>query len=392
MVHNSEHKSFIFYTLCLIYIAIGMVSMLPGAALLLLATHTTVSLDIVGWVLTSSSVGYTTGVFIAGQLGKRFNPKYLLMASTVLIAITAPIMPWTHSFWILLLAQFIAGTGFGVVDVSINQAIALTFTEKLGEMLNKLHSAFGIGALTGPMLLSIALSTLHEASWAFITGALVAALAFVLLSFLYLPMPEKRGQFSTQAASGNGRTIFTQWALWLLAFQLFLYVGGEVSFGGWITSALSQAATITLADAAPAATLYWLGLTLGRLLGGQILKKALLRERILLYLCFLGAGLSGFVAAIFIGNIWIAFTASLCIGTFCGPIFPGIMAIASRRFADTLSSASSILFAGSGMSGFFFPPLVGIVLTHVSISWSLLIPALLLLLIAIPFALVTSQK
>jgi fucose permease len=271
--------------------------------------------------------------------------------------------------------------------------MTLTFTEKLGEMLNKLHSAFGVGALVGPLLLSLVLSVLHDALGAFMIGMILAILALVFLIFMRLPtpVPTQATQPTTQQAATKARPIFTQLALWLIALQLFLYVGGEVSFGGWITSALSQAATISLAEAAPAATLFWLGLTLGRLMGGQILKRAWLSEKALLYLCFFGGFVSGLFAAIFIGNIWIAFAGSLCIGIFCAPVFPGVMAIASRRFADTLGSASSVILVGSGSSGFVFPPLVGVVLTHVGIGWSLLIPALLLLSIALPFVLVKPE-
>jgi len=393
MTHRNEHKNFIFYTLCLVFSSVGMVSMLPGTALPFLASQTNVSLDIAGWVLTSSSIGYTFGVILAGQLSKRLGPRYLLMTACALLAIASPVIPMTHIFWILLLAQFTVGIGSGIVDVSINHAMTLTFTDTLGEMLNKLHSSFGIGALTGPLLLSLVLAVFHEAAWAFIIGMTLAILALILLTFMRLPtqLPAPATQPTTQRAAGRSRSIFMQLALWLLALQLFLYVGGEVSFGGWITSALSQAATIPLAEAAPAATLFWLGLTLGRLAGGQILKREWLSEKALLYLCFFGGFVSGLFAAVFIGNIWIAFAGSLFIGIFCAPIFPGVMAIASRRFADSLSSASTVILVGSGSSGFVFPPLVGVVLTHVGIGWSLLIPALLLLAIALPFMLVKPE-
>jgi MFS family permease len=71
--------------------------------------------------------------------------------------------------------------------------------------------------------------------------------------------------------------------------------------------------------------------------------------------------------------------------------FPGLMALASRRFAQELGFVSSMILFSAGVSTLVFPVLVGVVLTHVGIGWGLAIPAFLSLLTMLPFFLTTGR-
>ena len=390
-----SQRRILFYTLFLAYIATGIISILPGPALAVIAGHTHVTLDVAGWLFTSSSLGFSCGVFFAGWLSSRLNGKYLLMIGMIVMGSMAVILPWTHSFTLLLIAIFILGIGFSFVDVSVNILVTLAFHDSLGETLNYLHSAFALGALIGPLLLSLFLQTIHSAFWAFGTGTILALVAALLLALPYTP------HVTHSAVAGNEQSgstrvtvmsIFSQLVLWLMMLQMFLYVGSEVSFGDWVTTAVSQGARVSLVIAAPSVTMFWIGLTAGRLLGAQLLRRGLLSETRLLYTSFLGGGIAVLVVAFFAHSIVIAFGASLFAGLFFGPIFPGVMAIASRRFVHVLGLASSVMLFGAGTSGIVLPLLVGILITHVGISWGMAVPALTCLLITVPFALTLLRR
>ena len=81
-MHSSrrQNRRLLFYTLFLAYICAGIISILPGPTLQLLAKHTGVPLAIAGWAFTSSATGFVLGAFIAGIVGSRSNAKYALMA------------------------------------------------------------------------------------------------------------------------------------------------------------------------------------------------------------------------------------------------------------------------------------------------------------------------
>jgi fucose permease len=386
------NRRLLFYSLSLAYICAGIHSVLPGASLLLLAQNTHVPLDIAGSSFATSALGFVIGVLIAGFLTTKLNSKYILFGGLGLMSIAGAIIPLTHSFSILLISQLIKGVGFGIIDVSINTIVTLAFHDTLGETLNNVHSSYGIGALVGPLLLSLSLQLLNEAFWAYFVGTIVGfVVMFLLLSQAVpsLPTQHENRQLQNRPRSFG---IFRQLLLWLLALQIALYVGAEVGFGNWIVTAVSQSAAISLSLAAPAATAFFLGLTIGRLIGAQVLKHKLLSENRLLYLCILGGCLTGILVAVFPGQIVVSFGASTLVGVFYGPLFPGIMAIASRQFVHVLGIVSSVMLVSTGAAAMVLPALMGVLIPLIGINWVLAIPALCCLLIIVPFALAIWQQ
>ncbi len=382
----------LFYTLFLAYVCAGIISILPGPTLPLLAKNTGVPLDIAGWAFTASALGFALGVMLAGALSGRLGPKFLLMSGMVIMSISGAIIPWTHLFLLLLITQFILGIGFGFLDVSINMTVTLAFHDTLNETLNNLHSAYGIGALVAPLLLSLALQVSHDAILAYLVGSAVGLAGILLLTRQHVPSIPKRNEEQQQRGTSIPPGLFTQILLWLMVLEMFLYIGAELGFSTWIVTAVSQSAAISLALAAPVATVFWLGLTSGRLLGAQALRRGMLSETRLLYLCIVGGGISGLLVAFFPGQIGISFSASALVGFFFGPIFPGIMAIASRWFVRALGLVSGVLLTSAGASGMILPVFIGFLIAHVGVNWGMATPAIICLIIILPLSLALRQQ
>jgi len=382
----------LFYTLFLAYICAGIISVLPGASLLLLAENTHVSLAIAGSSFTLSALGFIIGVLIAGLFSTKLNSKYILMGGIGLMSLAGAITPVTHSFSVLLITQLIKGVGFGLIDVSINTIVTLAFHDTLGETLNNVHSSFGIGSLSGPLLLSLSLQMLNEALWAYLVGAVAGCVVIFLLIRQTVPEIPTQNDKQRQQQPSLSRSVFRQPLLWLMALQIALYVGAELGFGSWIVTVLSQSAAISLALAAPAATAFFLGLTIGRLLGGQVLRRGLLSENQLLYVSILGGYVSGILVAIFPGQIVVSFGASALVGLFYGPLFPGIMAMASRQFVNNIGIVSSVMLVSTGAAAMILPALMGILIPIIGINWVLVFPAFCCLLIIVPLILANRRQ
>ena len=386
------NRRLLFYTLFLAYICAGIISVLPGASLLLLAENTHVSLAIAGSSFTLTALGFIIGVLIAGLFSTKLNSKYILMAGVGLMSLAGVITPVTHSFSVLLITQLIKGVGFGLIDVSINTIITLAFHDTLGETLNNVHSSYGIGALSGPLLLSLSLQMLNEALWAYLVGAVAGLVVIFLLIRQTVPEIPIQNDKQRQQQPSLSRNVFRQPLLWLMALQIALYVGAELGFGSWIVTVLSQSAAISLALAAPAATAFFLGLTIGRLLGGQVLRRGLLSENQLLYVSILGGYVSGILVAIFPGQIVVSFGASALVGLFYGPLFPGIMAMASRQFVNNIGIVSSVMLVSTGAAAMVLPALMGILIPIIGINWVLVFPAFCCLLIIVPLILANRRQ
>ena len=386
------NRRLLFYSLFLAYISAGIISVLPGASLLLLAENTHVSLAIAGSSFTLSAFGFIIGVLIAGLFATRLNSKYILMGGLGLMSLSGVITPVTHSFSVLLIAQLVKGVGFGMIDVSINTIVTLAFQDTLGETLNNVHSSYGIGALSGPLLLSLSLQILNEALWAYLVGAVAGFVVIFLLMRQTVPEIPRQNATQKQLQPSLYRNIFLEPLLWFMALQIALYVGAELGFGSWIVTVLSQSAAISLALAAPAATAFFLGLTIGRLLGGQVLRRGWLSENQLLYISILGGFISGIVVAIFPGLIVVSFGASVLVGLFYGPLFPGIMAMASRQFVNNIGIVSSVMLVSTGTAAMVLPALMGILIPVIGINWVLVFPASCCLLIIVPLMLANQRQ
>lgn len=392
MAHSATpyNRRLLFYTLYLAYVAAGITDSLQGPSLPLLASNTHVSTAIVGWMFTSSAAGFTISVLATGLLARKVHPKTMLMVGLLLAAISTIITPRTGLFPVLLISQFFKGTGLGALDVSITILMTLAFHDSLGESLTGLHSSYAIGALIAPALFSFTLTLAHDFRLAYFAATILAIVCVVMLARQNAPsianLPAESAQ-QERSASLAARQIFRQPLLWLMALEFFLYVIAEVGFSNWIVTAISQSAAISLALAAPAATAFWIGLTLSRFLGSQILRHALLSEHQLLFLCIFGGCLSCVLVAIFPGQLLISFSASACAGFFFGPIYPGLMAIAARWYVNAPNTISGVLIFSCGISDMIFPALMGLLIPVVGFKWVMTIPALGCLLITVPFVL-----
>src|SRR5207237_1225398 len=156
------------------------------------------------------------------------------------------------------------GFGFGAIDVSPNVVVAALNPKNPGVALNALNVFFGIGAIAGPQLVNFALQRQS------FTLAYYAAAVFALL--LVIPFATVSLHVSTGSGSGSRPPI--HWlALLPLAALLFAYVGTEVGFGAWIVTQVSLVINVSVARATVAASAFWAGLSISRLVASFILRR-----------------------------------------------------------------------------------------------------------------------
>lgn len=378
------------WTLGLTYIATGILSVLPGASLIQLARDTHVSVVVASGMFTVSALGFFFGATFTGMLTTSVKPKYLLALGLLLLGSGSLIIALSSSFPLLLGGQVLKGSSFGFIDIALNTIATLAFKGNLNEKLNIIHGMFGAGALIGPALLAFGLRFFNYLPLAFFAGASVAVFTIVLI--LVQPTPELPQAMNNQKREQVTHTItwqqmLGQGLLWLMMAQLSLYACAEIGFGNWIVTAVSQSAALSLAAAAPVATAFYIGLTVGRLGGAQILKWGWLSQTRLLYLAILGGALSGILVAIFPGQLVIVYGASALVGCFYGPLYPSIMAIASRRFVHAIGPVSSLMTMGTGVGAMIVPSSMGFLLPVIGIHWVIAIPTLCCAAVLVPLLL-----
>lgn len=153
-------------------------------------------------------------------------------------------------------------------------------------------------------------------------------------------------------------------SVWMLSTILFLYVGGELAFGGWLITFLTRINKLSHETSSFMATSFWTGLTLGRLFLGfataHFFKNELTAN--LTYMVCSTAGFMVFYAFAFSNIVSLLFIITLVTGIFVGPIFPTTIVASIKilpRKLHTTGVGLICAFGGGGAAG--VPLLVGLV-------------------------------
>lgn len=395
MARIASSTRLIFITLGLTYIATGIIGTLPSASLIRLASNVHVSLEVVGGIFTVSAFGFMLGAMLAGTLIRFAQPKYLLAVGLFLLATGSLATALTASFPVLLISQGFKGLGFGFIDISLNTIATTAFRETLSEKLNNIHGMYGLGALAGPLLLACGLQFFKSLPFAYFVGMIVALLTVVLILVQQIPdLPRAVQSGQQEKASGTRelRAVLGQGLLWMMVLQISIYACAEIGFGNWIVTAVSQSAHISLVLAAPVATAFFIGLTVGRLGGAQLLKRGWLTEARLLYTALLGGAVAGALVALFPAQPLVSYGASALVGCFYGPLFPSLMAITSRRFVHAIGPVSSVMMVGTGATSMVVPAAMGLLIPVIGINWVMAIPALCCAAVIVPMVLTNRSQ
>jgi fucose permease len=390
-----SNRRMLMLTLGLTYIAIGMLGTLPGASLIQLASNTHVSLEVAGSMFAISAIGSMLGIVLGGFLMRYLQPKYLLLLGLFFLGSGSMTIVLTSSFSVLLLGQMVIGLAFGFIDPSLNTIAALMFQERLVSDLNTLHGLFGLGSLLGPLILAFGLHFFISLKFSFIVGAGAAAIIILLILVQQLPKPVRKAT-NTERKRTSTRELWNvlyQGLLWLMVFQVSLFAAAEIGFGNWIVTVVSKSSEITLAQAAPVATAFFLGLMAGRFGGAQLLKSGWMSETSLLYVAVCGSVLCGTIVVMFSGHVLVSYVASVLVGCCYGPLEPSMMAITSRRFVHAIGPVSSLLIISTNATAMIVPAAMGLLIPALGINQVMAIPALCCAFAVLPMALANrSQK
>jgi len=346
---------FITYGICFISLGLGMSSL--GPLLPFLAANVGVTLAQISFLFTATSLGYLVGAAGGGRLYDRFKPHGLMMAALGLMVLMALMLPLIPVFVLLLVGMFFFGLGQGTLDVGGNINLLWVFQSRVGPYMNALHFCFGVGAFLAPIIIHNVMNLSNGAlTWPYWVLSVLFLPGFVGLWLLQSPENPEELEINGNDKPINYRLVFLMMAL------LFIYVGVETGFGGWI---FTYALDVRIANEAQASymnSIFWGALTLGRLLSILVARK-LAPSKILI---------GNFVMAIlFLGLILISprngtivWVTSAGLGLSLSSVFPTILALGESRMKIT-GKITGLFFLGSSLGGTLLPMLMGQVFEYI---------------------------
>jgi fucose permease len=172
-----------------------------------------------------------------------------------------------------------------------------------------------------------------------------------------LPSPRPAANLAgAEDEDGRAYRPAESWLIALFGLLFMLYVGAEVSYGGWV---FTYAVTRQIGEPATAAYLtsgFWGALTFGRLLAIPL--SARWRPRTLLLVAVSGCLASAVLLLSAAGEPAGLWTGSLGLGLFMGPVFPTLLVLAERRMTIT-GKITSWFYVGASLGAMALPSLIG---------------------------------
>ncbi len=331
------------------FVGLGLATASLGPTLSSLAEHIQSNLREISFLFTARSLGYLLGSLLGGQLYDR-TPGHPVMATALIImAVTLFLVPLMPLLWLLTAVLLVLGMAEGTADVGGNTLLVWVHRREVGPFMNGLHFFFGVGTFLSPIIIAQAVLFSGDITWAYWALALLMLPVVVGLARLPSPIAQK---VSKDGPIGQVNHLLVV----LVAVFFFLYVGAEVSFGGWIfTYAVAMGLTSKIV-AAYLTSAFWGSYTLGRLLAIPI--AARVRPRYVLLADFVGCLISVGVIVLWSHSataIWLGtFGMGLCMAS----IFPTTISWAGRRMTIT-GQVTGWFFVGSSLGGMVLAWLIG---------------------------------
>ncbi|KAF5662854.1 tetracycline resistance [Fusarium circinatum] len=252
------------------------------------------------------------------------------------------------------------GFGNGIQDSGYNAWIGNM--HRANELLGFLHGAYGLGGTIGPLIAS-AMVTEGRLNW-FTFYYIMIGLAVVELVVGTAAFWGATGQVYRQRVRydeakdrATTRMALKKPITWVVAVFLLGYVATEVSLGGWIVTFMLRVRHAKPFLAGLTVTLFWLGLTLGRVVLGFVTERTGEKTAIMVYLVLsIGLELLYWLVPNFVASVIFV----MLLGFFLGPLFPAAMVAATKLLpADYHVSAIGFAAAVGGGGAAVGPFAVG---------------------------------
>jgi FHS family Na+ dependent glucose MFS transporter 1 len=266
-----------------------------------------------------------------------------------MMAAMLALLPMVPLVWLLIAVMLVLGMAEGGVDVGGNTLLVWVHRGQVGPFMNGLHFFFGVGAFLAPIIIAQAMLMSGDITWAY--WALAVLVLPTAAGVLRLPSPVPQAN-SQEGVTGRVSVLLVI----LIALFLFLYVGAEASFGGWIFTYATALRLSSQAVAAYLTSAFWGALTVGRLLAIPIATR--LRPGSILLMDLIGCLISIGIILLWPGAISAVWVGTLGVGLAMASIFPTTISLAESRLAIT-GQVTSWFFVGASLGGMSVPWLIG---------------------------------
>ncbi len=364
----------------LAFISLGLPDSLLGSAWPTIHVEWNIPVSYAGIISFIIALGTIISSLNSDRLTRKLGTGKVTTLSVATTAIALFGFSISTSFIQLCLWAIPYGLGAGSVDAALNNYVALHYKSK---HMSWLHCMWGVGASVGPYIMGYVMTNggTWNGGYRVISIIQVVLTAIILFSLpLWKKRPASTANSATTASPTNaGQTAKGQTAKVLTVKEVlalkgvkqillcfFAYSALESTTGLWASSYLNLYKGINAETAASYASLFYLGITIGRGVCGFITFKLNDEQMIRLGQVLVGLGVLTILLPF---SATVTLVGFILVGLGCAPIYPSIIHSTPEHFGTENSQAIiGIQMAFAYVGSCAMPPIFGLLAQHITVA------------------------
>lgn len=347
------------------FISLGLPDAILGSAWPSMYGQLNVPVSYAGIISMIIAGGTIVSSLFSEKLIRKLGTAVVTIISVAMTAAALLAFSFSHSFWQLCLWAIPYGLGAGSVDVALNNFVALHYKAR---HMSWLHSFWGVGATTGPYIMGLFLTNGFRWNSGYQAIGIIQT-TLVICLIISLPLwkvkQESNGKEEQEVKSFSLRETIKLPGAKAILTAFFCYCALESTTGLWASSYMVLHKGINAETSAKWASLFYLGITIGRFISGFITDKLGGKYMVRIGQCT--AGLGTLLLLIPMGDI-ITLIGLILVGLGCAPIYPSLLHETPNNFgADKSQSIMGMQMACAYVGTTFMSPVFGFIAEHISI-------------------------
>ena len=362
------------------FISLGLPDALLGSAWPTMYPQLRVPVSYAGAISMIIALGTIVSSLQSYRLTRKLGTDKVTAISVGMTAVALFGFSTCTSFWMLCLWAIPYGLGAGNVDASLNNYVALHYESR---HMSWLHCMWGVGASVGPYVMGYAITGWNSWNLGYrVIGILQVVLTLILVFSLPLwkerPQVKDKNDPETSAKALSLKEIFQIRGVKQVMICFFCYCAVEQTTGLWASSYLTLYKGVPADVAAKFASLFFIGITIGRAVSGFITMKMNDTQMIRLGQALIGVGIVIMLLPLGQNMSLVGF---IIIGLGCAPIYPCIIHSTPAHFgADKSQAIIGVQMASAYTGTCLMPPLFGLMANYITVA---LLPVYLLVILVL---------
>jgi len=325
---------------------------------------------VLGLLLLCLGGGSIVTMPLAGALTSRFGCRRVIVAASLGLCLSLPVLAWASSLPLLGVTLAVFGGAVGAIDVAANIQAIIVERQTGQSLMSGFHGFYSLGGIAGAVGMT---GFLGAGASPVVAAIVVVALCLVTLA-IAAPHLLPYGSQSEGPAFAFPRGVV--WFLGILCFILFLTEGSVLD---WSAVFLSSVRGMAKSYAGLGYAAFALTMTVGRLTGDRIVQR-FGGANIILFggLC----AAAGFALATLVGSWPVALVGYALVGAGCSNIVPVLFSGIGRQ-TDMPESVAVPAITTLGYAGILIgPAAIGFVAHAASLPVAFMILVVMLIGVA----------